>query len=131
MTADVLRFGAVGDGVTDDTAAIQAAVNATVNGVVFLPPGTYRVAPPPTRGTMTGIQDLFASLRGIFCLVLVLAATAFVILDKMTVEQWIDFAKWIAITLVASKTVTGAIELVTAPKATTARTPVSPPSPPA
>jgi polygalacturonase len=38
-------FGATGDGVTNDTAAIQAAIDslATTGGVVFLPPGTYQV----------------------------------------------------------------------------------------
>jgi hypothetical protein len=37
-------FNAVGDGSTDDTAAIQAAIDATANdGVVFLPPGNYSV----------------------------------------------------------------------------------------
>lgn len=42
----VLDFGAVGDGVTDDTAAIQAAINAstTYSGTVFLPSGTYLVS---------------------------------------------------------------------------------------
>ena len=44
LVYNVQDYGAVGDGVTDDTAAIQAAINAAVNGaVVFLPPGTYRV----------------------------------------------------------------------------------------
>jgi len=42
----VKDYGAVGDGVTDDTASIQAAINdaATAGGnVVFFPPGTYAV----------------------------------------------------------------------------------------
>ena len=46
-TVSVKDFGAVGDGTTDDTAAIQAAVDALsqagVGGVVRLPAGTYKV----------------------------------------------------------------------------------------
>lgn len=43
--ANVLDFGAVGDGVTNDTAAIQAAVDYLTygGGTVFLPDGTYLV----------------------------------------------------------------------------------------
>ncbi|WP_199521236.1 right-handed parallel beta-helix repeat-containing protein [Jiangella anatolica] len=40
------QFGAVGDGVADDTAAIQAAINAArsqLNKIVVLPPGQYKV----------------------------------------------------------------------------------------
>lgn len=40
----VKDFGAVGDGVTDDAAAIQLAVNAaTANQIVYFPAGTYVV----------------------------------------------------------------------------------------
>jgi hypothetical protein len=41
---NVLDFGAVGDGVTDDTAAIQAALNASQNKVLFVPAGTYKIS---------------------------------------------------------------------------------------
>ena len=43
----VKDFGAVGDGVTDDTAAIQKAVNAAVdagNSCVYVPQGVYKIS---------------------------------------------------------------------------------------
>ena len=43
-TVSVTDFGAVGDGVTDDTAAIQAALNASSN--IYLPSGTYKTTAP-------------------------------------------------------------------------------------
>lgn len=45
---DVKSYGAVGNGIADDTAAISNAVVAAerVNGVVYLPPGTYAVSSP-------------------------------------------------------------------------------------
>ena len=41
-TVSVKDFGAVGDGTTNDTAAIQAAINSTT-GVVYFPEGQYLV----------------------------------------------------------------------------------------
>lgn len=41
---NILDFGAVGDGITDDTAAIQAAIDSTPNGLVFFPVGTYKIS---------------------------------------------------------------------------------------
>ena len=43
-TVSVKDFGAVGDGVTDDTVAIQAALNASSN--IYLPSGTYKTTAP-------------------------------------------------------------------------------------
>src|SRR5215471_13700397 len=46
---NVMNYGAKGDGVTDDTVAIRSAINAAVaggkGGIIFLPTGTYAVAP--------------------------------------------------------------------------------------
>lgn len=47
QTVSVKDFGAVGDGVADDTAAIQAAVNAVQTaggGTVLFPEGTYNIS---------------------------------------------------------------------------------------
>lgn len=41
--ADVREFGAVGDGETDDTAAIRAAIEQTDTGLVIFPRGDYRI----------------------------------------------------------------------------------------
>ena len=46
-SVSVKDFGAVGDGVTDDTAAIQAAINATQTaggGIIFVPLGAYKIS---------------------------------------------------------------------------------------
>ena len=55
---NVKEFGAKGDGVTDDTKAIQAALNAYPNGgrIIYLPNGTYLISetlswPAGTPGT--------------------------------------------------------------------------------
>lgn len=58
---NVLDYGAVGDGVADDTAAIQAAINvvaAAGRGVVFLPPGIYLITSALTVNTK------FVTVRG-------------------------------------------------------------------
>lgn len=60
--ADVINvkdFGAVGDGVADDTAALQAAINAGNSGrTVFFPAGSYR-----TTATLTTSSGSGTSLR--------------------------------------------------------------------
>ncbi len=55
-TASVKSFGAAGDGIADDTAEIQAAINYVVSvggGTVFFPPGTYLTSAPLTLSVVT------------------------------------------------------------------------------
>jgi hypothetical protein len=42
--ASVKDFGAVGDGVADDTAAIQAAITASYGQTLYIPSGTYKIS---------------------------------------------------------------------------------------
>ena len=42
-TVNVLDFGAIGDNVADDTAAIQAAIDSITAGVIYFPVGTYKI----------------------------------------------------------------------------------------
>lgn len=43
IVVNVKDYGAVGDGVTDDTAAIQSAISSTANRIYF-PQGTYKIS---------------------------------------------------------------------------------------
>jgi hypothetical protein len=81
---DVRAYGAKGDGVTDDTAAIQAAIGAAAagnGGIVFFPAGVYMCAStlrldgtqsmrlegtPTTELQYTGTADTFISATGTF-----------------------------------------------------------------
>ena len=54
-TVSVKDFGATGDGTTDDTSAIQAALNAGQNGAVYFPTGTYIVSSALTVNSFTHV----------------------------------------------------------------------------
>lgn len=65
---NVRHFGAVGDGANDDTAAIQAALdaaNAAGRGLVVIPPGSYRLTTYLTVRSYTTISAYGAYLFGL------------------------------------------------------------------
>ena len=62
---NVLDYGAMGDGVTDDTAAIQAALNAVASGGhIVIPHGTYNLAGPLTQA-LTGAVSFVGAGSGV------------------------------------------------------------------
>lgn len=63
---DVKAYGAVGDGATDDTAAIQAAINAAVSGgVIYFPLGVYAIKTAGgITGSVNGLRFIGASGQG-------------------------------------------------------------------
>jgi hypothetical protein len=69
---NVVTYGAAGDGVADDTAEIQAAINAaaasTTGRTVYLPPGTYRTTAAltvPAYVTLAGASGNGTSPAGV------------------------------------------------------------------
>ena len=47
----VKQFGAVGDGVTDDTISVQGAINTVKRGTLYFPPGYYKITSTLNVGT--------------------------------------------------------------------------------
>jgi len=58
-----------------------------------------------------GMSDLLSSERGVFSITLVIAATVLVAVGKLDAQTWLDFMKYLAAALIASKTVTTAVEI--------------------
>jgi hypothetical protein len=80
---------------------------------------------------MGAIKDLFASERGFFALILVIAATVLTGLSQMTVDQWRDFSMTIFGIYVGGKTITGAVGIFKGTPASTPTTPAAAPAEPA
>ncbi|NDG61843.1 MAG: hypothetical protein EBY29_00015 [Planctomycetes bacterium] len=76
-TVSVKDFGAVGDGVADDTAAIQAAINT--NKEVFVPNGTYNLS---ASLTMTLNQQIRGESQTLAILKTTAAVNAITIADS-------------------------------------------------
>lgn len=52
-------YGAKGDGVTDDTAALQNAINASVGKSLYIPSGKYKISSPLVMNNAQGGYNIF------------------------------------------------------------------------
>lgn len=75
---------------------------------------------------MGALRDLLSSAHGVFAVALVLGATALVITNKMTVDQWVDLAKWVFVTLAGVTAVTSAADSLANKTVTMVHGPVGP-----
>jgi hypothetical protein len=80
---------------------------------------------------MGALATYWKSERGLLAILLVLGATALTWLGDMTIEQWLDYTKWIFGFYAGSKTLTGAVGLLkgTSPDAAAPAAPAAPPAP--
>ena len=59
-----VQFEAEGDGVTDDTRAIQRAIDETpIGGTIHIPPGIYKLSKNPDFKASTGYGDSYFALK--------------------------------------------------------------------
>ena len=63
-------------------------------------------------GDMGALKNLWNSERGLVAIALIAAVTVLCGMQQVTVEQWLDYSKWIFVTYAAAKTVTGAAALI-------------------
>lgn len=77
QTMSVKDFGATGNGVTDDTLTVQAAITACANRRLFFPAGTYLVS------TLTGVSGIHMYGEG--------AEVSKIVSDGTDVPSFIDF----------------------------------------
>lgn len=94
IVANVRDFGALGDGTTDDSAAISRAIaNATQHGgVVYFPPGQYGIGPAPVVLTGHAIELRGAGAHARSCTsagssLLALSASNSTVLDIRTCSE--------------------------------------------
>ena len=64
----------------------------------------------------TGLADLTQSERGVFAILALVCATVLAVIGVLAIDNWLDFVKYLAVTLIASKTITTAVETFTTKK---------------
>jgi hypothetical protein len=91
----VKDFGAVGDGTTDDTAAIQAAVDAAENAELYFPAGDYKITSSiaiPGRITIRGAGVRQTLITCYACDGFIIpAGTGFITMTDITISQDVRF----------------------------------------
>lgn len=60
---NVKAYGAIGDGVTDDTSSIQSAARAAAGGVLLFPAGSYKISSSITLGDRTAVVGVGSASR--------------------------------------------------------------------
>ena len=91
-SVSVKDFGAVGDGVTDDTATIQAAVDATVaagGGELIFPAGTYLISTITlsTALKIVGAGNAVTTIKSSTADVISLGDAALMVMEDITVHS--------------------------------------------
>lgn len=71
---------------------------------------------------MGAIADLWKSERGLVAIGLIIGATVLVALNHMSIEQWLDYTKWIFGMYAGAKTVTGVVDALTSGRSNVAGT---------
>ena len=86
----VKDFGAIGDGVTDDTTAIQTALDLTGAKTIYFPPGTYKIDSLEITEQFTTISSDSATLllnpTGTFTHALKVSTSFFTIVGSLTFD---------------------------------------------
>jgi len=66
----------------------------------------------------SAIKDLFASERGLLCLVILIAATVLAAMGKFSYADWREYTTYIFGTYVVGKTATSVAQVIKGPPAT-------------
>lgn len=87
---NVKFYGAKGDGVTDDTAAVVAAFNAigATGGCLYFPPGTYRIDGPITLSGSNSDITVNAHCASFICGTGLAAGTVWINLNGISNFKW-------------------------------------------
>lgn len=111
---NVMHYGAVGNGVADDTAAIQSAVTAAAvaGGIAYVPEGTYKTTSTITipshvtlRGAGLGRSHFVASGGATATHMLLLSGELDVVVEDLDVDAGMTFYTTVRIYSSASPTV--------------------------